>query len=285
METRKRIFGHQYELARIYAPVKEGEFILSKRHELKHGKGSDVYNEIKELERQEIYGRKTLDWSYLRYLFFCLQTETPIHIVRMAGTVMHKPTDEIEHEVQPWQERECIELSLRVRLQDYQLEPVRQMLSIVEKKMRSFATDFLFHDMKTFARELGSQPMLWVVGKSHTFNEVLWPEQDAEDWVNYASEERRAAFLRGEDDTWMGAALRVSIGKDDLLYFIDSAGGVHKQTREKFEAMHERHVERVRDIIKQNLDYEKKAYSCGPVAGRFTVSSSRCDCYISDRVA
>lgn len=259
METRKRIFGRQYELARIYAPVKEGEFILSRRYQLKQGRGSDVYQEVRELERQEIYGRKTMDWNYLRYLFFSLQTQTPIHIVRTAGTVMHKATDEIEHEVQPWREVECIELSLRVRLQDYQLEPVRQMLAIVEKKMRSFATDFLFHDMKTFARELGSMPMLWVVGQSHTFNEVLWPEQDAEDWVTYASEERRQAFLRGEDDTWMGAALRVSIGQDDLLYFIDSAGGVHKQTRERFEAMHRRHVDRVRREIRERLENKKAA--------------------------
>lgn len=254
MEPRKRIFGRQFEIARIYAPVKEGEYILSKRHELKHGKGSDVYQEVKELEWKEMYGRSTMDWHYLRDLFFCLQTQTPIHIVRKAGTVMCMATDEIEHEVFPRKERECIELSLRVRLQDYQLESVRQMLSIVEGKMRSFATDFLFHDMKTFARELGSRPMLWVVGESHTFNEVLWPEQSAEDWVNYASEERLAAFLRGEDDTWMGAALRVSIGKDDLLYFIDSAGGVHKQTREKFEAMHRRHVDRVRREIRERTE-------------------------------
>lgn len=258
METRKRIFGRQYELTRIYAPVREAEYILSKRHELKHGKGSEVYKEIRELESKEIYGRKEREWSYLRYLFFCLQTETPIHIVRTAGTVMHVPTDEIEHEVFPWKEVECVELSLRVRLQDYQLEPVRQMLTIVEKKMRSFATDFLFHDMKTFARELGSMPMLWVVGKSHTFNEVLWPERDAEGWVTYASEERRQAFLRGEDDTWMGAALRVSIGQDDLLYFIDSAGGVHKQTRERFEAMHRRHVDRVRREIEIREKIENK---------------------------
>lgn len=259
METRKRLFGRQYELARIYAPVKEGGYILSKRNELKNGDGNKVYRELRELDRQSVYGRNELNLSYLRYLFFSLQTETPIMVVRKAGTVMHVPTDEIEHEVQPWKERECIELSLRVKLQDYQVPVVEQMIAVVEQKMRSFKTDFLFHDMKVMARMLGERPMLWVVGNSHTFTEVLWPERDAEDWLAYSGEERRRAFIHGEDDTWMGAALRVSVEQEDLLYYIDSAGVIHKVDRKRIEDMHNRHIDRVRREIREKLELKKAA--------------------------
>lgn len=258
METRKRIFGRQYELARIYAPKKEGEYILSKRLELKTGKGREVYEEVREMDRQSVYGRKEMDFSYLRYLFFSLQTETPI-MLRRLGEGMHKPTDEIEHEVQPWKERMCTEISLRVMLQDYQVPVVERMMGIVQQKMRSFKTDFLFHDMKVMARLLGERPMLWVVGDSHTFTEVLWPERDADDWVAYSGEERRREFLNGSDDTWMGAALRVSVGRDDLLYYIDAAGSLHKVDRELFESIHKRHVDRVRMEIREKLELNKAA--------------------------
>lgn len=248
---RKRIFGRQYELAHIYAPVNEGEFILSKRSELKNGKGREVWQQLREDDRMARNYDEQLRYQYLRGLFFCLSTPTPIHVVRTAGTVMHMPTDELERDVCGInrKEVECIELSLRVHLQDYQIPIIEQMTRIVDKKMTSFQTDFYLHDMMPFARDLDKNPILWVVGTSHTFLEVLDAESKAERIVDSCFDEAAINRYLREDDTWMGSALRVAIGQDDLLFFHDGSQ-LHKVSREKFTAIHDRHVERVRELIK-----------------------------------
>lgn len=251
---RKRIFGRQYELARVYAPKQEGMYIWGKRKELKACEGRSVYESLRQDERMARNYDEQLRYQYLREMFFTLSTRTPI-IVKMVGGIMAVPTNEIEQEQFPWKECECIELSLRVMLEQFQVPIVEQMMAIVEKKMRSFKTDFLFHDMKTMARELGSRPMLWVVGGSHTFLEVHDAEELAKAWMDTDQESRRRHFLYGgEDDTWIGAALRVSIGRDDLLYYIDKAGALHKVSREKFTEIHARYVESVRAIAREKLE-------------------------------
>ena len=119
---------------------------------------------------------------------------------------------------------------------------------MVERKMTSFATDFYLHDMKRMGRELGVHKMLWVVGTGHTFLEVLDAEDEAQWIADRYTWEQRDGYLRS-DDTWMGSAMRVAIGPNDLLFFHDGSR-LHKVSRDRFETIHRNHVERVRDMVR-----------------------------------
>lgn len=259
METRKRIYGRQYELAHIYAPKAEGEYILSKRKELKQGKAYEVWQNLREDDRMARNYDETLRYQYLRDIFFALSTKTPISVVRTAGTVMHIPTNELERDVcgMNHKEVECIKLSLRVHLQVHQVPMVQECMDVVEGKMTSFSTDFYLHDMKRMGRSLGEHPLLWCVGTSHTFLEVLDAEGDAK-WIEEKYEpEAKSHYLR-EDDTWMGSALRCAIRQDDLLFFHDGSR-LHKVSRDRFETIHRDHVERVREIVREMSEQLKAA--------------------------
>lgn len=243
----KRILGRQYELAHIYAPKAEGEYILSKRAELKQGKAYEVYQRLREDDRMARNYAETLRYQYLRDFFFCLSTATSISVVRRAGTVMHISTDYTGHE-SGLREVECIEMSIRIHLQDYQIPMVQECMDVVERKMKHFDTDFYFHDMKRMGRELGQHQMLWCVGTSHTFLEVLDADGDAQWVADRYTQEQRDHYLR-EDDTWMGSALRVAIYPDDLLLFHDGTR-LHKVSRERFETIHRNYIERVREKVR-----------------------------------
>ena len=126
--------------------------------------------------------------------------------------------------------------------------------------MRSFQTDFYLHDMRTVARELGRHPMLWVVGTSHTFMEEMDAEGEAAYWVENINKPAVHDMVYGrEDGTWMGSALRVAIGQEDLLYFVDAAGHLHKVSRERFERMHNEYVEKARTMARERLEEMKVA--------------------------
>ena len=255
---RKRIFGRQYELAQIYAPKQEGEYILSKRRELREGRGHDVWESLRSSEHMVRNYDEQRRYQYLRDIFFSLSTQTPIHVVRTAGTVMHVPTDELERDVFGLRkEVECIKLSLRVHLEEHQVAMVQACMDVVERKMTSFATDFYLHDMKRMARLLGKHKMLWCVGTSHTFLEVLDAEGDAAWIADRYLPDQKSRYLC-EDDTWMGSALRVAIGSDDLLLFHDGSC-LHKVSRDRFERIHRDHIERVRDMVRDMSEQQLKA--------------------------
>ncbi len=255
MTTRQRINGQWYELARFYAPVKEAEYILSKRQELKNCEGRKVYEEIRQQERLAHTYEEQYSWQYLCELFFALSTKTPVYVtrVRPVREVTVRPTNELEREVFGMKERPCLQLSVRVRLDDYQRTQVEQMIGIVEQKMKSFQTDFYLHDMKTFARELGKHPIMWIVGTSHTFMEVHDSEYAAQQYAGVDVLDYRNEFLRGKDDTWAGSALRVACYDDDLFYYHDGSV-LHKVSREKFTEIHNRYLEHVRELVREKLE-------------------------------
>jgi len=250
----KRLYGRQYELAHIYAPKAEGEYILSKRNELREGKAYEVWQALRKDDRMVRNYDEQLRYQYLRDIFFSLSTETPIYVVRTEGTVMHLPTNELGRTVcgLDHKETECIELSLRVHLQAEQVPMVQECMDVVERKMTSFATDFYLHDMKRMGRSLGQHMMLWCVGTSHTFLEVLDVAGDAE-WIEEKYTPDAKSRYLCEDDTWMGSALRCAIGQDDLLFLHDGSR-LHKVSRERFETIHRRHVERVRDMVRESMN-------------------------------
>lgn len=248
MEKRKRLYGRQYELAHIYAPKAEGEYILSKRKELRDGKAYEVWQDLRKDDRMARNYAERLRYQYLRDIFFAISTETPIYVTRTAGTVMHIPTNVLGYE-DGLREVECIELSLRVHLEAYQVPMVQECMRVVERKMTNYATDFYLHDMKHMARELGEHKMLWVVGTSHTFRETLDAEGDAQWIADRYSQEQRDRYLR-EDDTWMGSACVVAIGPNDLLFFHDGSR-LHKVSRDRFEKIHRNHIERVREMLRE----------------------------------
>lgn len=253
----KRLYGRQYELAHIYAPKAEGEYILSKRGELREGKAYEVWQNLRKDDRMARNYDEQLRYQYLSDIFFSLITETPIYVVRTAGTVIHLPTDELGRTVcgLDRKETECIELSLRVRLQAEQVPMVQECMDVVEQKMTSFATDFYLHDMTRMGRELGRHPMLWVVGTSHTFLEVLDVVGDAE-WIgDHCQPDQKSRYLH-EDDTWMGSALRCAIRQDDLLFWHDGTT-LHKVRRDRFETIHRHHIERVREMVRESMEQLK----------------------------
>lgn len=255
MATRQRINGQWYELARFYAPVKEAEYILSKRQELKKCEGHKVYDEIRQEERLVYTYEQQYSWQYLRELFFVLSTKTPVYVtrVRPVREVTVKPTNELEREVFGMKEQPCTLLSIKVRINDYQRTQVEQMISIVEQKMKSFQTDFYLHDMKVFARELGKHPIMWIVGTSHTFMEVHDSDYDAQWYATTEKAEYRNEFLSGKDNTWIGSALRVACYDSDLFYYHDGSV-LHKVSREKFTEIHNRYLEHVRGLVREKLE-------------------------------
>ena len=253
-KDRNRFGFRYYELARVKVPANVAEFIESHRRELLERDAHKVYEQLKEQARYAPNYEECQRLQYLIDFFFALSTETPIYLKRV-GEEECVPTDLLEHEnsafgyekVQP-----CVVLSVRVQVTYWQRQQVKQMIDIVEKKMRSFKTDFYLHDMMKFARVLGRRPLLWIVGRSHTFNELLDSERNAEAYTAEGMDEYRDHYLR-EDDTWMGSALRVCCGKDDEYYYHDGAV-LHKVSRERFKVIHDRYVESVRQKIREKMN-------------------------------
>lgn len=249
---RNRFIGYQFELARLFAPKKEGEYIMSKAETMRQCMTRQVYEELRERERMNAYKRDELDITYLIHIFYPLITATPV-IVRDMGCSMHKPTDLLEREQFPYKEKECMEISIRVRLMPEQVESVKEMCAIVENKMTSFKTDFYLHDMRTFARELHHSPVLWIVGTSHTFAEVLDAKCEAERWLKNRDIASVSAMVYGEDNTWVGSALRVACNADDDFYHHDGTS-LRKLSRDEFKAIHDRYVASAREIVKLGIE-------------------------------
>lgn len=259
MATRNRIIGRQYELARMYVRTKDAEFIESHRADLLNGGARAVYELLRHDESGYPKTDNDLDVQFVRELFWLLSVETPIIIKRM-GECSAVPTDWTERQRWPWRNRgpvNCVELSLRVRLSAYQVEQVKRMIAIAERKMHSFEADFFFHDMLRFPRYIGKKPILWIVGTSHTFHEQHDSEATAKAYMAEGMEEYRANYLR-EDDTWVGAALRVACGNNDEFYYHDGSA-LHHVSRNRFTMIHNRYVERVRQLINEKLSQRKAA--------------------------
>lgn len=255
MGKRIRIYRRQYELARICVPQDVADIIESKSTAMRNCQCRNIYLELKE-QRDTAHSydeRQRLE--YLTELFWVLQGETPIMLKRM-GEAECVPTDYLERDSYTLGHRkvqQCKVLSLCVHLDKDQEESVEQMMAIVERKMRSFKTDFLFHDMKRFSRVLCRKPVLWVVGTSHTFEEVIESEEWAQHLQNYLDAEDVQRFLyQGEDETWVGAALRVACDEEDEFYYHDGSV-LHKISRKRFQEIHDRYLQRVRDIVKEAI--------------------------------
>ena len=254
MEKRERIIGRQYELARICVPPSVADYIVSKRDAMKRCECRKVYEELKEQYRLSPNYAESRRLQYLSDLFWVLSGATPVLLRRMGMTVC-VPTDYLEREDSSFglqKVQECAVLSLRVEIVPEQMESIRRMEGIV-KKMRSFKTDFYFHDMKIFARELCKKPILWIVGTSHTFTEVIEPDEWAEHLMKHLDSNDVKKYLRhGEDETWVGSALRVACGKDDVFYYHDGKRLLNV-TRERFTSIHNEYVRQVRDMVLSQL--------------------------------
>ena len=260
MSERKRIVGRHYELARMYVRTKDAEFIKSHRADLLNGGARAIYEQLRHQDSGYPKTDNDLDVHFLRELFWQLSAAQEPIVLKNMGACSAVPTDWTERQRWPWTHRghaNCVELSLQVKLTDYQVGQVEQMIAIAEKKMHSYESDFFFHDMLSFPHWLGKKPILWIVGTSHTFQERHDSERDAQAYMAEGAEEHRANYLR-EDDTWVGAALRVACGKDDEFYYHDGAV-LHRVSREKFAAIHERYVARVRELISEKLSQLKAA--------------------------
>lgn len=252
------INGNSYELARIYVPKDVADFIMSKVAELREGRAREVYRELKEQGRCAPNYTEQQRLQYLSDLFWVLSGDTPVMVQRMIGRKC-VPTDYLGHEnsafgfdkVQP-----CAGISIRVKLTKGQYKVVEQLEEIVEK-MRSFKTDFYFHDMRRMSRSLGKFAILWVVGTSHTFMEVHDLRCDIDSYMSEGNEQWRDALLH-KDITWMGAALRCSISKDDDLYLIQK-GIVAKVERKDFERIHAEYVESLRAKVREAMEECKAA--------------------------
>lgn len=259
---RKRLCGQWYELASIYVPDRLVPVLKGYREQLRKGDGCEAWQDMRRRYNEREFDGKEWhygDAQYLLGLMFALNTTTPIDM-RLLGYANTRPTDELEREV--WNMRKdepCTRMSLRVRLGDFQRAAYWDFQRAVEQKMRSYKTDFYLHDMKMLARELGRKPLLWVVGQSHTMHEVLDAEGEAEAWAGTDQEESRQRFVYGgEDDTWMGGALRTLCGKDDDYYYHDGAE-LHKVSRDRFKAIHDRYVQRVRELTREKVELTKAA--------------------------
>lgn len=256
---RNRLSLGQYELCRIKVPANVGEYILGKAPELGRCEARKVYDGLRAERNLSADWQTSQRLQYLSELFWVVGSHTPV-FVSEVGEEEAVPTNYLERDVHSFgfnKVQPCKVLSLRVSWPVCGQQLYRDMEAIVERKMRSFKTDFYFHDMMTLSREAYRHPLLWTVGGSHTFMEVHDAEADARCWASSMEKDgdRVRRFLNGEDDTWMGAALRVSCSEDDLYYYHDGAM-LHEVSRDTFRSIHERHVERVRHQVEGMLKLE-----------------------------
>lgn len=262
MATRNRFISRYYELAQICVPREVADFILSKKSELRDCEARKVYEQLKEEHRVSPSYEVSQRLQYLEELFWVLSGSTPIYVSEV-GERECVPTNELEREVSSFgfdKVQPCVVLSLRTRVSMEQKRVIREMIDIVEGKMRSFKGDFYLHDMLCFSRELCKRPILWTVSTSHTFKETLFLEDEAQSWADYVAkdEERVRRFVNGYDDTWMGSALRVSCSDDDLYYYHDGAV-LHKVSRQRFTDVHDRYVQRVMELTREKIELKKAA--------------------------
>ena len=257
---RKRIIAGKYELAQICVPDSVAEFIISKEEYLRDGDSRQLYEQLR--------GERHLSHTYedsqrLQYLteLFWVFGRTKVTVVR-AGKRESVPTCYLEREVSSFgfdKVQPCVVLSLRVAWGGkHRRQLYESMETVVEEKMRSFKTDFYFHDMAVLSREALYHPLLWTVSTSHTFLEVFDAEGEAEWWAKAMTDDSDMVrrMLNGYDDTWMGSALRVSCSDSDLYFYHDTAQ-LHEVSRECFKNIHDRHVERVRKLTLEKVKLNK----------------------------
>ena len=116
--------------------------------------------------------------------------------------------------------------------------------------MKSFKTDFYFHDMKWLSRAIGHSKALWAVGTSHTFMEVQDIDYDSMRYLLKGNEQWRDELL-DRDTTAIGAVLDNSISYEDDLYVVD--GVLRKVEREEFVRIHCDYVELLRERIRESI--------------------------------
>lgn len=257
-KPRNRFVNGYYELARIYVPPTVAEYIMAHQQELRECRSYGVYEQLKEQGRHAPNYMESNRLQYLADLFWVLSTGTPVYL-RRAGRKECVATDYLERENSAFgydKVQQCVGISIRVKLTERQYWAVKQMEKRVEQ-MRSFKTDFYFHDMLRMSRDLNRRTILWVVGDSHTFMEVLDVEYEAGRYLADGNEQWRDDLLR-KDVTWMGAALDCSISKDNDLYMIQG-GIVAKMKREDFEQIHADYVEALRAKVRETMDELKIA--------------------------
>lgn len=250
----------KYELCQICVPQSVGEYILSVKEYLRDQKARVLYGRLKEQSRLSHDYAESQRLQYLYELMWMMGSSVAVY-VKKVGERECVPTNYLEREVSSFghdKMQPCWVLSLGVQWSGNEhRQAYFNMQAIVEGKMRSFKTDFYFHDMKIFSRDMFRKPILWTVSTSHTMTEVLDSEGEASYWVENIEREPVHKMVYGsEDETWMGSALRVMCGDDDLYYYHDGAV-LHRVSREKFKAIHDRHVERAKSMAKEML--ERKA--------------------------
>lgn len=259
---RKRIFNNEYELAQICVPSSVADFILSKRLFLRDGESRYVYEQLRcERNLPHTY-EESQRLQYLTELFWVLG-RTKLKVTKI-GTRECVPTCYLEREVSSFgfeKVQPCVVLSLRVAWRGEERQQLyERMKTVVEGKMWSFKTDFYFHDMMTISRKDIHHPLLWTVSTSHTFIEVFDSEAEADCWAKALTEDgdRVRRMLNGDDDTWMGSALCVSCSDSDLYFYFDGAQ-FHEVSRERFKAIHDRYMERVRELTWEKIEHNKAA--------------------------
>ena len=260
---RTRIINcRQYELAQICVPAEVAEFIISKNDIMRNGESRQVYEQLRAERNLTHTYEESERLQYLTELFWVLgRTKLKVSKIGERESV---PTNYLEREVSSFgfdKVQPCVVLSLRVAWRgEDRRQLYERMESVVEGKMRSFKTDFYFHDMKTLSREAMHHPLLWTVSTSHTFIEVHDAEGEADCWAKAMAKDGDCVrrMLNGYDDTWMGSALRVSCSDSDLYYYHDGAT-LHEVSRERFKAIHDRHMERVRELTWEKIEHNKAA--------------------------
>lgn len=258
---RKRIINRMYELAQICVPAEVAEFILSKKEWMRDGKSRQVYEELRAERNLSHTYKESQRLQYLTELFWVMGHDARVTVLRV-GERECVPTCFLERDVSSFgfdKVQPCVVLSLRVAWSGQDRKQLyERMESVVEEKMRSFKTDFYFHDMMTLSREAMHHPLLWTVSTSHTFMEVHDAEDESDGWAAAIATDgdRVRRMLNGYDDTWMGSALRVSCAASDLYFYHDGAQ-LHELTREKFQAIHDRHVSRVRELTREKVEKVK----------------------------
>ena len=258
---RERVIKNEYELAQICVPEEVAEFILSKKEILRDGESRQVYEQLR-FERNFSHTYEESErLQYLTELFWELDS-TKLNLAKV-GERDSVPTCYLEREVSSFgfdKVQPCVVLSLRVAWGgEHRRQLYERMKAVVEGKMRSFKTDFYFHDMMTLSREALHHSLLWTVGTSHTFIEVHDSECEADCWAKAMVEDgynRTLRMLNGYDDTWMGSALRVSCSDSDLYFYHDTAQ-LHEVSRECFKNIHDRYVEKVRKLTLEKIGNKK----------------------------